>query len=105
MGFFIINSVEPVRFPTTPPETPEENPTAETKLELQIFTAAFPQYHTGASCACTMMPGDTPSTHGWVMGVDPLSIGPPEDIIEGAALRELQRAELKKIIRPPPKKI
>ena len=39
------------------------------------------------------MPDDTPVTHGWVIGVDPHSNGPPEAIIEGAVLRALLRTE------------
>ena len=76
-----------------PEETPQLSQRETAKTELQIFTAAFFQNHIGASCARTIMQGRTPETHGWVVGVDPHSTGPPAVVAESAVLQALSLAE------------
>ena len=60
---------------------------------MQVCAAAFFQDGFGANCSRTLIPGTAPPTQGRVMGADPVSAGPPDHIIEGAARHALRCTE------------
>ena len=61
--------------------------------KLRIFASAFFQQSVGVSCVYTECPSLPPVTQCWAMGVDPVSSGPPESVLEGSILHALRAAE------------
>ena len=55
-----------------------------------VHASAFFQGGCGASCACIRMMDDPPETQRWIMGVNSVSSGPPEYVIEGTLLHALR---------------
>ena len=50
------------------------------EAKMRICSVAFFQNEVGASCLGMLMPGMAPQTQGWVLGVAPVSSGPPDCI-------------------------
>ena len=60
---------------------------------LNVTAGAFYQNKFGISCACACLPRQTPVLNGLVLGMDPVSTGPPQYILEGSLLHALTMVE------------
>ena len=91
---FFRTTTEPKNATKSDPKCTESESGPPAGQTLKIYASAFFQGGYGVSCSYARLLEGAPLTSGWVLGSDPVSVGPPAYIIEGSLFHALHTLAL-----------